>query len=136
MDENHWHTYHQAWSRLTPPLRPHPNVVTAVKEQIKRRPGRTILLGVTPELADVAPDLVAVDRNPAMVANIWPGNSAVRQAIVGDWRELSFSSNTFSLCVGDGSLNNLDHFVDLTKLFLELKRIMIPGGRLVCRLYL
>jgi SAM-dependent methyltransferase len=136
MNQNHWQTYHQAWSRLTPPLRPHPSVVAAVKQQIKTRLGRTLLLGVTPELADVASDLVAVDRNLAMVANIWPGNSAVRHAIVGDWRTLSFSSKTFSLCVGDGSLNNLDHFVDLAKLFLELKRTMIPRGRLVCRLYL
>jgi SAM-dependent methyltransferase len=136
MDQNHWQTYHRAWSQLTPPLRPHPSVVVAVKEEIKDRFGRTMLLGVTPELADVALDLVAVDRNLAMVTNIWPGNSAVRRAIVGDWRELSFSPNTFSLCVGDGSLNNLDHFTDLVKLFCELNRVMVPGGRLVCRLYL
>jgi SAM-dependent methyltransferase len=136
MTQNHWQTYHQAWSQLTPPLRPHRSVVTAVKEQIRGRLGRTIVLGVTPELADVTSDLVAVDRNLAMVVNIWPGNSTVRHAIVGDWRTLSFSSNTFSLCVGDGSLNNLDHFTDLAKLLLELKRIMIPRGRLVCRLYL
>jgi SAM-dependent methyltransferase len=133
---NHRQTYHRAWSHLGPPLRPHPDVVAAMKEQIKDRQGRTLLLGVTPELADVAPNLVAVDRNFSMVANVWPGNTSTRCAIVGDWRNSNFASAVFSVCVGDGSLCGLEYPTDIAALFNELKRILTKDGRIVCRLYI
>ena len=133
---NHRQTYHRAWSHLGPPLRPHPDVVIAVKEQIKGRQGRTLLLGVTPELADVAPNLVAVDRNFSMIANVWPGNTSTRCAIVGDWRCSHFKPAVFSVCVGDGSLCGLECPADIAVLFNELRRILKKGGRIVCRLYI
>ncbi len=133
---NHRQEYHRAWSQLAPPLRPHPDVVAAVKEQIEDRHGRALLLGVTPELADVAPDIVAVDRNFSMIANVWPGNTPSRYAIVGDWRNSNFVPGAFSLCLGDGSLCGLAIPNDITVLFLELRRILKSGGRIVCRLYL
>src|ERR1035441_10842678 len=92
MGNNHWQVYYRAWSQLVPPLRPNPDVVAAVKEQIKDRRGRALLLGVTPELADVSPDLVAIDRNFSMIANVWPGNTTSRCAIAGDWRNSNFIS--------------------------------------------
>ena len=133
---NHRQRYHRAWSQLTPPLRPHPDVVAAVKAQIKDRHGRTLLLGVTPELADVAPDLVAVDRNLSMVANVWPGNTSSRCAVVGDWRNSNFAPAVFSLCIGDGSLCGLKYPTEIAALFDELNRILKGNGRIVCRLYL
>lgn len=132
---NHRQTYHRAWSLLGPPLRPHPDVVAAVKEQIKDRTGRTLLLGVTPELADVAPNLVAVDRNFSMIINVWPGNTSTRCAIVGDWRSSHFAPAVFSVCVGDGSLCGLEYPTEIAALFNELKRILKKDGRIVCRLY-
>jgi SAM-dependent methyltransferase len=133
---NHRQTYHRAWSQLGPPLRPHPDVIAAVKEQIKGRQGRTLLLGVTPELADVAPNLIAVDRNFSMIANVWPGNSSTRCAIVGDWRCSHFKPAAFSVCVGDGSLCGLEYPADIAVLFNELKRILKRDGVIVCRLYI
>jgi hypothetical protein len=133
---NHRQEYHRAWSQLAPPLRPHPDVVAAVKKQIKDRYGRTLLLGVTPELADVAPDIVAVDRNFSMIANVWPGNTPSRCAIVGDWRNSNFASAVFSLCIGDGSLCGLKYPTEIGALLHELNRILKSDGRIVCRLYL
>ncbi|HME61478.1 MAG TPA: methyltransferase type 11, partial [Candidatus Binatia bacterium] len=74
MSQDHQKIYHHAWSHLTPPLRPPAAVVAAVRNQIRDKHGRALLLGVTPELADVTPQLVAVDRNFSMVANVWPGD--------------------------------------------------------------
>jgi hypothetical protein len=136
MGNNHRQVYYRAWSQLVPPLRPHPDVVAAVKEQIKDRLGRTLLLGVTPELADVGPYLVAVDRNFSMIANVWPGNTSSRCAIVGDWRNSNFASGVFSLCVGDGSLCGLEYPTEIAVLFHELCRIIKVNGRIICRLYL
>ena len=35
-----------------------------------------LLLGVTPELAAIAPNLLAVDRSEMMIAKVWPGDAA------------------------------------------------------------
>src|SRR5258708_7943931 len=135
MDHDHQKIYHRAWSQLGPPLRPPADVVAAIHAQIKDRPGRALLLGVTPELADVAPDLVAVDRNFSMVAHVWPGNTASRHAIVGDWRKTNFATGAFSICIADGSLSFLTFPDETADLFHELNRILKKGGRAVFRLY-
>ena len=127
MNHDHQKTYHRAWSQLGPPLRPPADVVAAIREQIKDRPGRALLLGVTPELADVAPNLVAIDRNFSMVANVWPGNTASRHAMVGDWRKPNFATGAFSACIGDGSLSFLTFPDETAGLFRELKRFSGKG---------
>jgi len=135
MNNNHRQEYHRAWSRLTPPLRPHPEVVAAVRNQIVGRRGRTLLLGVTPELADVAPDLIAVDRNLSMVKNIWPGNTSARRVIVGDWRNLTFAPRSFASCIGDGSLCGLRHPDEMKAVLAQVAGSLEDSGRFVCRLY-
>ena len=52
MNRDHRRDYHRAWSQMTPPLKPDLAVVDAVKKEIANYPGRTLLLGVTPQLAD------------------------------------------------------------------------------------
>src|SRR5262245_1029415 len=136
MGQDHQKIYHRAWSQLGPPLRPPPDVIVAVRELIKDIRGRALLLGVTPELADVAPHMVAVDRNFSMVANVWPGNTPSRCAMVGDWRRPNFKSDAFSICIADGSLSFLTFPEETEALFRELNRILKAGGRTVFRLYL
>jgi SAM-dependent methyltransferase len=107
-----------------------------VSQQLAAPHGRTLLLGITPELANLAGDMIAVDRNHSLVANVWPGNTSTRKAIVGDWRNPNFLPETFSACIGDGSLSCLRYPDDLTRLLQELAIILRPGATLVCRLYL
>jgi SAM-dependent methyltransferase len=135
MNRDHRREYHRAWSNLTPPWRPHPDAVTAVRREIADRSGRILLLGVTPELADIAPDLVALDRNHSMVVHVWPGNTPTRHAIVGDWRNGNFAPNSFSTCVGDGSLCGLHWPGELRGVLTGLSHVLRCGGRFVCRVY-
>ena len=65
-------------------------MVAAVTAAIGEAPGRTLLLGVTPELADIASDLVAVDRNHPLVSHVSPGDTTARRAMVGDWLNGNF----------------------------------------------
>jgi SAM-dependent methyltransferase len=132
----HWQEYHRAWSQLTEPLRPHQEVVAAVSQQLRAPNGRTLLLGITPELANLPCEMIAVDRNPSLVANVWPENTSTRRAIVGDWRNPNFMPETFSACIGDGSLSCLRYPDDVIRLLQELAIILRPGARFVCRLYL
>ena len=136
MGQDHQKIYHRAWSQLGSPLRPPPQAIVAVKEQLKDMHGRALLMGVTPELAEAVPNLVAVDRNQSMVANVWPGNTPTRCALVADWRRPNFKSDTFSTCMADGSLSFLTFPDETVALFAELNRIVKAGGRIVFRLYL
>lgn len=111
-------------------------MVAAIKQQLIQHPGRVLLLGVTPELADVATELVAIDVNDSMVAHIWPGNTAGRTAMAGDWRNTNFRPASFAACVGDISLGALSFPDDTTLVCRRIVEALRPGGRLVCRVFL
>jgi SAM-dependent methyltransferase len=135
MSRDHRREYYRAWSRLTPPWRPHLEVIEAVKQQIGDQAGRTLLLGVTPELANILDDLVALDRNYSMVVHVWPGNTSARRAAVGDWRNGNFAPNSFSACVGDGSLCGLRSPDEVERVLTEISLALRSGGKFVCRVF-
>jgi SAM-dependent methyltransferase len=136
MADDHRQGYHRVWSLLTPPLRPHPHVIAAYREAFAGRGGRMLLLGVTPELADIAPDLIAVDRNAPMIANIWPGDTDRRKVILGEWRKLDFPDGSFANCVGDLSLVSQPYPDNAQACVSEVARVLAPGGRFACRVIL
>jgi methyltransferase family protein len=97
--------------------------------------GKVLLLGVTPELADLGADLTAVDRNDNMLKHVWPGDSLRRRACLGDWRNLQLGSNVFSSCIADGSLNAVTYPDEIVRILNGVSEALEPGGRFVCRLY-
>src|SRR5262245_54585614 len=105
MTTNHWLDFHRKWSRLRPPLRPNHEVIEGMRGLSAAVNGRALLLGVTPELATIAEDVTAVDRSQTMIDYVWPGDTKCRRARQGNWLELDYAADTFSLIVGDGSLN-------------------------------
>jgi len=131
----HWSWYHAAWKRLAPPLRPNTEVCAAFGRLFSECAGPVLLLGVTPELADIAPSVVAVDRSDAMIAGVWPGNTNQRSAVNGDWLTLPFAQGAFAAVVGDGTLNSVDHPSGQRQVYDELARVLRPGGRAVFRIY-
>ena len=86
---SHWQRYHARWSQIRPPLRPDEDVVKAIVKLVGGRGRKVLLLGVTPEFADAFDNVQAVDKNPAMIANLWPGDGATKKASLGDWLEMS-----------------------------------------------
>ena len=93
------------WNKLTPPLRP---TMEVAREMYKLTPrGRTLLLGVTPEFHSVFEDLHAVDFNPKMIEHVWPGNTLIKRAHLGDWRTMDFEEDRFDAIIGDGALGLL-----------------------------
>jgi SAM-dependent methyltransferase len=132
----HWSEFPRVWAQYTPPLRPNGEVVAAVRDRIGAPGGRTLLLGVTPELADIAPNVVAVDKNPSMVANLWPGNNDRRCAVVGNWLNTNFAADVFDCCVGDGSLNAVRYPDEMRLLCSEVARVLRSGGKIVLRVFI
>ncbi len=135
MSVNHWQSYHEKWSRLGPPLRPDKDVVAAFRRALGAGVDKILLLGVTPELADIAADVTAVDNSQPMIDYIWPGDTTHRRARRGDWFSLDVAAGTFDAAVGDGVLN-FPRYPDGTRALLsEIGRVLHPGGRFVCWLF-
>ena len=91
---------------------------------------RGLLLGVTPELAGLAEDMVAIDRNSAMINDISQG-----KVVYGQWLELPFPDASFDFAVGDGSLNMLHYLDDYRLLFGQLKKALKSQAKIIFRVF-
>jgi SAM-dependent methyltransferase len=94
---------------------------------------RALLLGATPQLSDIAGDVTAVEASAAVIATRWPGDTAHRRAIEGDWRAMQFAKATFDLCVGDIALNVLPSLDDAASVLDRIAGFLAPGGRIAIR---
>jgi len=146
---DHWPQNARSWSNLGPPLRPSPDdtrIVEAAISQWKRRheapAPRALLLGATPELAScdwpAGTRLAAIDRNPAVIAMLWPapGGPADAVAICADWRAMPLAPTTVDMVVGDGC-HVCARFPDEgLAINREIHRVLHPDGMLVIRVFL
>jgi SAM-dependent methyltransferase len=132
---SHWADLQSRWARLGPPLRPNREVAEGMARAIAGHDRRVLLLGVTPELAELGDELIGVDINEAMIAHIWPGDSQRRRAVKGDWLDLPFPHGHFTAAIGDGSLNALTYPEGHRRLYGQLAAVLQPGGRFVVRLF-
>lgn len=141
----HWNAYATRWSLVGPPLRPCASDLTYLRDSVARLltahhvPERALLLGVTPEIANLdwplPLQLLAVDRSAGMVAAVWPGDTALRRARVGDWLDLDVPDASFGLVVGDGVFSIFDYPSGYAELARALARVLRPGGVLSLRLF-
>ncbi|MFT3989022.1 class I SAM-dependent methyltransferase [Aestuariivirga sp.] len=132
---SHWQNYPAQWNTVGPPLRTSPEVVSLMQDLTGHPLGRVLLLGVTPELADAFPRVLGVDKSPDMVRRVWPGDTAEKKAVVGDWLEIGEPSQSFAAVVGDGSLNNVAWPDEVSLLMRQALRLLRPGARFACRLF-
>ena len=136
-----WDAFHRRWARLAAPLRPTGDVVDAIeavlseRDACRRAQDRVLLLGVTPELARVAPNLLAIDWSASMIARVWPGDAPTRHAIRADWRHLPLGPSTCTGVIGDGSINCLRYAADYRALLGGVATAMRSGGVLAMRVY-
>ncbi len=125
------------WRTSGPPLRPPPAVAAAIAELLPvHDPSAPILLlGVTPELAILPDSTVALDRSMRMIQGAWPGSSATRRVVRGDWRRMPFAEASFAGAIGDGSFSGLVYPDEYGPLFAHLSRVIRPGGTIVIRCF-
>jgi SAM-dependent methyltransferase len=116
-------------------LRPNEEVRNRIRQIIAAHDQRVLLLGVTPELTELGGELIGVDHSATMIAHIWPGDTARRRVVKGEWLALDFPQHHFSAAVGDGSLNVLTYPAGYQSLYRQLLRVVRPGGKLVFRLF-
>jgi hypothetical protein len=130
-----WTSFYRRWRSSAPPLRPHADVCEQVRKHLASHADRVLLLGVTPELADVGVQTFAIDTSERATTIIWPGNTVARRAMLGDWRQLPCANGSVSAAIGDGSLNCVEYPSGYGRIFAELARVVRFGGRILIRVY-
>jgi SAM-dependent methyltransferase len=132
---SHWNEYHRRWARLSAPLRPDADIVRGFETIVAGHDDRVLLLGVTPELAHIGKTLSAIDLSAAMIAHIWPGDTARARAQEANWLHPPFADARFTAIIGDGSLSTLNWPGDYRTLLSEAARILERGGVAALRLF-
>lgn len=145
----HWPEIARLWHHVGSPLRPAPQdvaflqgLLAAPRPNAGPEPGplRALILGVTPELHNLAwpphTQLRAADRTPGMIEALWPGR---REAVaVAEWTALPFDPGSQDLVLCDGGLHLLSHPHGHAAWVRELHRVLAahPAGRCVLRVFL
>ncbi len=122
-------------SRIGPPLRPQDEDLVLLKRALGSISGVHLLLGATPEYATLAAQVVAVDYNEAMLREVWPRSARGHDAVRANWLRLPFAAHSVVAVLGDGSVNARAYPDEYTMLFEQLRRVLVPGGRLVMRAF-
>lgn len=131
----HWQDFARQWNRLGSPLRPCAEDVENFRTAMGSDPGRCLLLGITPELADITPQLTAIDNSAAMIGALWKQQDIGKEVIQGDWLALPFPQGAFDTIIGDGCLVLLSHPVQHRRFFEQLVRVIAPGGKILLRVF-
>ena len=140
--KQHWNSFAHLWAQLGSPLRPSAedqvgywSFIDPWLKQFERP--RILILGVTPELYHLAwpksHDLIALDRSREMIDEVWPGPP--ERAHQGDWLEMPFSADSRELALCDGGPILIEYPQAHQRLIEQLHRIVVPGGRVVLRLF-
>lgn len=128
-----WRNFPGVYNRLAPPLRPAPGDVELMRAAIAPHDDQTLLLGVTPGIATLGQNLIAVEGSRAMIDRLWPGDQPDRRALVGDWTALPFEAGRFGAVIGDGALNSVANGLD--SLIDEIARVLRGGGIAAQRIF-
>lgn len=129
----HWRAYASKWDRIGSPLRPCLEDVENFRKALGENPENCLLLGVTPELANLASRLTAVDNSADMIKSLWLNNQ--RNAVHGNWLSLPFDAGSFDNVIGDGCLVLLSYPIQFETLFQQVTRVLRPGGRFILRIF-
>lgn len=126
--------YATRWDDIGPPLRPTAAVAGEIAGLVQSD-GPVLLLGVTPEFHGIWDNLVAVDSDPVMVTNVWPGDGNGQHAMVANWMEMDWPDESFGAIICDGGLGLLGSIDSMTALHERCLRWLVPGGKVVHRLF-
>jgi hypothetical protein len=130
---NHWKERSKNWALMGPPKRPTEGVIRQIRDLVGDH-GQVLVLGVTPGLVGAFTNVLAVDREPEMIARVHLGDTDTKHAELMDWFSIT-GENRFDAIVGDGSLNMVNWPYGAKILMDRLFKLLTPGGRLACRVF-
>ena len=143
-----WEKHSVQWGKVGPPLRPSGQDIDLLQRLVAGQCAaagcsspRIVLLGVTPEIAlmrwPTETRLLAVDSNPAMIANVWPGSRlAGADAVCADWTRMPVGDESCDVVVSDGCFSALHYPESYAALTRELQRVLKPAGVFAMRAFI
>jgi SAM-dependent methyltransferase len=134
MTSTHWAERSRNWRKNGPPLQPNQEILDCFASLVPLT-ADIILLGVTPQIADTYTRVTAVDREPAMIERVWPGNTETKRAILDNWLTVDLPENHYDGIIGDGSINMLSYPEDVSFMLSKALRLLRPGGVFACRMF-
>jgi hypothetical protein len=133
MTTTHWADRSRAWGHSGPPLQPNQEIIDCFASLVPLS-ANILLMGVTPQIANAYAYVTAVDREPAMIERVWPGNTETKRAINDNWLSVELAENYYDGIVGDGSINMLD-VKDVKFMLDKAQRLLRLDGTFACRMF-
>ena len=134
MTTTHWADRSRNWTQSQPPLRPNQEIIDYFTS-LAPADSNIVLLGVTTEITRAYNNVTAVEREPAMIDNVWLGNTETKRAILENWLTVPLPNNTFDAILGDGSLNMLSGPGQITEFINRAMPWLKPDGKIICRMF-
>jgi SAM-dependent methyltransferase len=134
MTTTHWADRSRNWGKNGPPLQPNQEIIDCFASLVPTS-ANILLLGVTPQIATAYTHVTAVDREPAMIENVWPGNTENKRAILDNWLTVTLAENYYDGIIGDGSINMLSYPEDVNFMLGKALTLLRPGGVFACRMF-
>ena len=134
MTNTHWADRSRNWGKNGPPLQPNQEIIDCFASLVPTS-ANILLLGVTPQIATAYTHVTAVDREPAMIENVWPGNTETKRAILDNWLTVALAENYYDGIIGDGSINMLSYPEDVDFMLGKALSLLRPGGVFACRMF-
>lgn len=120
------------WDKLKAPARPTESVVNDFKSLVPEGP--ILLLGVTPEIANSYDNVLAVDRDPKMIENVWPGDTNNKMAVNAYW-ETFLPGKKFKGVIGDVAVTMLADKNSINSFHKKAFDMLNPGGTVAQRIF-
>lgn len=129
-----WLKHSIAWDRLLSPMKPAPSDVSHYQKLVGQGP--VMMMGVTQELYPAFNDLTAFDRDEAMIARVWLGDTETKRVIKKDWTDIEFdTAPNFAGIIGDCAVPMLADTVNMLLFQEKCFNWLKPGGVFVQRLF-
>lgn len=138
----HWSQIARHWDQLGSPLRPSAADIVFYAMALESHASdraclRALILGVTPELYclpwPAGAHVLAVDHTRGMIDALWPGPRL--HALHADWTTLPLADASRDMVLCDGGLHLLSWPEGQRRLVKSLRRVIVPGGLCIFRLY-
>lgn len=135
-----WKAHASQWDRVGPPLRPGAEDGELLMKGLPTPLESVLVLGVTPEMARLAwpagTRLLAIDRAPAMIEQVWPGFPEPGQgAMLADWLTVDLAAGSRDAVVTDGCFGVTSWPDEHRRILQQVRRFLRPGGRFCFRVF-
>jgi hypothetical protein len=134
MTKTHWAERSQHWGKIGPPLQPNQEVIDAFLSLIPQDKN-ILMLGVTPQIANVYNNITAVDYSPEMIQYVWPGNTENKKAFEDNWLTTDIADEQFDGVIGDGSINMVSYPNDIRFMFERAYHWLNTNGTFAMRFF-